>query len=229
MEKWVSRKIKIFDVEGLSWQWGSRQSLRRPTKLERVPFCCLYASKFVRSLFFLLLNLKMLTKAEAACFILNLPITEENKEKALNIFEQAGMVPVYLSNGDMMSPVALGVEKVIREPWKYKKYELSHINETEEDNDYFTAPTSRKATLDLLKIIFPNNTYNTTPVFFDENEVFSILQKYLPPKHDLTADKINYWMGQDKYFPTRKRRQVNKTRKSGRDLNLVDEKLRDFT
>lgn len=72
----------------------------------------------------------MLTKAEAACFILNLPISEENKEKALNIFEQAGMMPVYLSNGDMMSPVATGVEKVIREPWKYKKYELCHNNET---------------------------------------------------------------------------------------------------
>lgn len=170
----------------------------------------------------------MLTKAEAACFISNLPITADNKEKALNIFQQAGMEPVHLSNGDIMSPVAMGVEKVIREPWKYKKYDLSHINETE-DNDYYTAPTSRKAILDLLKIIFPSTTYNTTAVFFDENEVFSILSKYLPPKYDLTPEKINYWMGQDKFFPTRRRRQINKLRKSGRDLNLLDEKLRDFT
>lgn len=80
--------------------------------------------------------------------------------------------------------------------------------------------------VDLLKIIFPKNTYNTTPVFFDENEVFSILSKYLPEKHDLTADKINYWMGQVKFSPTRRRRQINKIRKSGRDLNLVDKKLR---
>lgn len=73
----------------------------------------------------------MLTKAEAARFILKLPISEENKEKALAIFKQARMVLVYLSNGDVMSPVAMGLEKVIREPWKYKKYELlSHNNET---------------------------------------------------------------------------------------------------
>lgn len=66
-------------------------------------------------------------------------------------------------------------------------------------------------------------------MFFDKNEVFSIVEQYLPPKHDLTAEKINYWMGQDKFSPTRRRRQINKIRKNGRDLNLIDEKLRDFT
>lgn len=63
-----------------------------------------------------------LTKELAACNIYDFELTTENKEKAINLLQKAGLVPVYLANGDPTIAVAIGIKKVKTEPWKYKEF-----------------------------------------------------------------------------------------------------------
>lgn len=80
--------------------------------------------------------------------------------------------------------------------------------------------------MQLLHLISPTYKYNATTMFLSEQEIFDLIDPYLPPDHNITADKINYWMTTEKRWPAAKRKQVNKERKHGRELNVVDETLR---
>ncbi|CAO3657313.1 unnamed protein product [Mucor hiemalis] len=204
----------------------------------------------------------MLSAGEAACFIYNQPITEENEINCIERLETAGLVPVYFANGDPKSPFPMGVEKVTREPWKYKTFSKTstHLQKAYEGtfNEkknctalYLTrrilcllleishgssvssfdvsVPTSRRAVIDLLKLIFPIDDRNTTTCFMSEKDVYNVAKTYFPEGHQITADKLNYWMGQEGYWPTVKRKRVDGERKSGRLMNLVKEEYRDFT
>jgi hypothetical protein len=51
-----------------------------------------------------------------------LTISTENEQLALKNLETACLEPIYLSNGDPQSPLAMGTSKTNCEPWKYKRY-----------------------------------------------------------------------------------------------------------
>lgn len=59
-----------------------------------------------------------------------------------------------------------------------------------------------------------------------EKDVYNVAKTYFPEGHQITADKLNYWMGQEGYWPTVKRKRVDGERKSGRLMNLVKEEYR---
>lgn len=84
-------------------------------------------------------------------------------------------------------------------------------------------PTSRRAVIDLLKLIFPLNPYNTKTTFMTENDVYNVVKEYLPQNHNITAEKLNYWIGQEGYWPGVKRKQIKHMRKSGRLMNSVND------
>lgn len=65
----------------------------------------------------------------AACSIYGLELTAENAEKSLKDLDTAGLIPVYLANGDLTLAVAIGKKKQRMELWKYGEF-VSERKET---------------------------------------------------------------------------------------------------
>ena len=76
----------------------------------------------------------ILTKELAACSIYGFEITTENKEKSMSLLQKAGLIPVYLANGDPTLAVAIGINKIKTEPWKYQEFK-SEENRKNKENE----------------------------------------------------------------------------------------------
>lgn len=179
-----------------------------------------------------------LTKEEAACSIYGLEVTTENINQSLETLEVAGLVPVYMVNGDPTVAFALGIKKVKMEPWKYKEFNSSlkrkdleeEESEESENSLVVTVPQSSKAVLDLVKLIMPPNSITgvTEKKFMTESDVFAVVKTYFCDIA-FTAEKLNDWMGKDGAWGTSKQKRVEEKRIRGREMNVVKQELRDFT
>ncbi|KAG1474339.1 hypothetical protein G6F56_000416 [Rhizopus delemar] len=131
----------------------------------------------------------ILTKELAACSIYGFEITTENKEKSMSLLQKAGLVPVYLVNGDPTLAVAIGINKIKTEPWKYQEFK-SEENRKNKEKEYkksedsydsyeIKVPQSKRAVVELIKIITsPSPIENITyEEFLTEKEFYELGKK----------------------------------------------------
>ncbi|GAA5810305.1 hypothetical protein MFLAVUS_003726 [Mucor flavus] len=111
----------------------------------------------------------------------------------LDSLELAGLVPVSLVNGDPTVAFAIRIKKSKMEPWRYKEFNSSKRKEIEEEEEYESSlqvsiPQSKRAVLDLVKLIMPPQpiTDVTDQMFLTESDIFKIVET----KSDIKAEKV---------------------------------------
>jgi hypothetical protein len=64
----------------------------------------------------------MLTLGQAACLVLGMEPTTENRTKAKYLLEQTPFTVTYFTDANPMEPVAMGMAVVKQNPFKYRIY-----------------------------------------------------------------------------------------------------------
>ncbi|ORZ07383.1 hypothetical protein BCR42DRAFT_426150 [Absidia repens] len=100
-------------------------------------------------LFYTLMTSTPMNFAQASCLVFGYPPNRSNQRRAMARLQQFDMVPVYISGGSSVIPVAVAIDVQERNPFLYKKYPENSQTEDPQTTTSPSSPTPATNTFDV--------------------------------------------------------------------------------